>query len=793
MKKKLRGIKLILSLMISGILSIGLTQAQCPITTTPTVTGGTACGAGSTVTMTGTAGTSQNYIVWYNPSNIIVGSGNTFTTGELASTTVFQAADASVNGPQQHVGPLTNIATPAAPSGNFTNGTYFTVLANLRIDSLTIYTFAPAGGTGSAAGFIYIRDSATREILQEIPFSVTGPGAHQISIGATVSPGSYFMNFTRTSGDGILWRTTTGAVYPYTIPGLVSITGNDLSASNTRYYYFFDWVVTPICVGTKVNVTATIQQVQATTLPYLENFENGLPCDWIRTQATGSPGWQTSTGYTGPLWTVPAHTTFMLSNDAACQCNASQDILVSPMFDLSNYNFLDQLTLTYDAFYTGGGTSMAGVLVSTDGGTTWTPIDTLSANPNWRTETLDLSSVASFDSVRIGFLHTDLNLQGTGFGIDNFAIASAGCNGEIVQVDIITDIYGDETLWQLQDINTNAIYAFHGPLNNVSPYNVAAATYNWDVCVSLGATVEFVIVDTYGDGLFDGNNTGTYQVISPCGDTVLAGSGGYPYGGPGGTAPSYDSVVFTVGPTPIMLGADITICESSTNPVVLDAGYAVNWSTGATNAQTVSILPANLSLGANTVIATTIATGICATADTIVINVDEQPTAAFTEVKNFLVVNFTNTSTGTGAGTTYSWNFGDGSALSTAANPSHTYTSGGTYTVTLTVTNGSCTDVITKTVAVQGIGINDPDLTQSLKIFPNPSNGEVSINIEGSEFNKAIVTLYTIHGQTIETFTLTSSNGSINKTIDLSTFGKGVYFIKVESNEKSVMNRIVIQ
>ncbi len=48
------------------------------------------------------------------------------------------------------------------------------------------------------------------------------------------------------------------------------------------------------------------------------------------------------------------------------------------------------------------------------------------------------------------------------------------------------------------------------------------------------------------------------------------------------------------------------------------------------------------------------------------------------------------------------WNFGDGFS-STLANPSHTYASFGTYTVTLTVINGSCTNQITKTIDIVDI------------------------------------------------------------------------------------------
>ncbi len=58
-------------------------------------------------------------------------------------------------------------------------------------------------------------------------------------------------------------------------------------------------------------------------------------------------------------------------------------------------------------------------------------------------------------------------------------------------------------------------------------------------------------------------------------------------------------------------------------------------------------------------------------------------------------VNFTDTSTN--SPTSWSWTFGDNAALSTAQNPSHTYTTAGTYTVALTATNAGGSNTKTKT------------------------------------------------------------------------------------------------
>lgn len=52
---------------------------------------------------------------------------------------------------------------------------------------------------------------------------------------------------------------------------------------------------------------------------------------------------------------------------------------------------------------------------------------------------------------------------------------------------------------------------------------------------------------------------------------------------------------------------------------------------------------------------------------------------------------------------TYSWDFGDGTPASTDPNPSHTYTSNGSYTATLTVSNGSQSSTATTPVTVGGV------------------------------------------------------------------------------------------
>ncbi len=78
------------------------------------------------------------------------------------------------------------------------------------------------------------------------------------------------------------------------------------------------------------------------------------------------------------------------------------------------------------------------------------------------------------------------------------------------------------------------------------------------------------------------------------------------------------------------------------------------------------------------------------------ITVQNLPSSTFTSTVSGLTVSFTNTSVNA---TTSSWTFGDG-GTSTLTNPTHTYATGGTYTVVLTSGNICGTVVNTQTVTL---------------------------------------------------------------------------------------------
>ncbi|MCD6069322.1 MAG: hypothetical protein K0S33_4148 [Bacteroidetes bacterium] len=136
-------------------------------------------------------------------------------------------------------------------------------------------------------------------------------------------------------------------------------------------------------------------------------------------------------------------------------------------------------------------------------------------------------------------------------------------------------------------------------------------------------------------------------------------------------------------------------------------GTVVQWEYSVNSGATWNATPVNTSsytftnLIQNTEYRVEIVNGVCSStySSPFTVTVNPLPAVNFTFVTacEDRAVSFTNTSSGTNV---YSWDFDDGSNAG-IANPSHTYTSGGTYSVSLTATSSNgCIDSVSQNVIV---------------------------------------------------------------------------------------------
>ncbi|HLG33759.1 MAG TPA: T9SS type A sorting domain-containing protein [Bacteroidia bacterium] len=207
-------------------LPVNVEYAPSPLSTT----GDTVCVSGSGTLLATTAGSGT--ITWKDSLGNVVGAGTSFTTPVLTSTTTYYATTSNNYVDTTHVGPMENTFGLGA-NHNTVQYLVFNALSPINLISVKVF----ANGAGNRT--IELQDN-TGAVIQTTTVNVPA-GESRVNLNWSVPAGTGY----RLAGTGAsinLYRNNSALVsYPYTVNGVISITGS--SAGATYYYFFYDWEV----------------------------------------------------------------------------------------------------------------------------------------------------------------------------------------------------------------------------------------------------------------------------------------------------------------------------------------------------------------------------------------------------------------------------------------------------------------------------------------------------------------------------------------------------------------------
>ena len=386
--------------------------------------------------------------------------------------------------------------------------------------------------------------------------------------------------------------------------------------------------------------------------------------------------------------------------------------------------------------------------------------DTFEGSGEWVTVNHDLTGLGENPSVYLRvFFKTDGFVAFDGIGIDNIritgtSIAPACYNDTIypttcdpamagTTTDIFQDVNGcDSVVVTITELLTS--YTINIPLQSCDPADVGTETVTlstYQGCDSIINTITSL--------------SASYDVVVNLTSCNPADTGTVVFDGT--SYQGCDSSITTI--TTLVEPYDIEVNLTSCNPA--DTGTLVEVLTAVDGCDsTVTTITAYTPLVAN-----------------------------FTASVNGPVATFNNTSTNA---TSYTWNFGDGTT-SMETNPTHTYTTSDSYTVELVASSPGCPDdVATQTLQNIVSGIEIISFINEINVYPNPSNGNFTVEIKGQNITKNMIfSLIDVTGKSVESRNV-AFNSYAREVYQLDNLSNGVYFLRIQSDDQLTTLKINI-
>jgi hypothetical protein len=240
------------------------------------------------------------------------------------------------------------------------------------------------------------------------------------------------------------------------------------------------------------------------------------------------------------------------------------------------------------------------------------------------------------------------------------------------------------------------------------------------------------------------------------------------------------AIMVNPSPVVIVIGSSPSVCSGK--PLTLTAGGALTyaWSNGGFGSSI------NVSPSSNTtyqVIGTNAYN--CSTQADITVSVNPLPNVTASSNNQLVCAGDPVVLIGGGA-TTYQWLTPNNFNMSGSPLTSFPSTSG-TYTLTGTDANG-CTNTAMVSLAVEAcVGIGSIDAANGLNVYPNPTSGEFTVEMNSSSAKTVNVTDVT--GRVI----LSANTEESTFNVNISQLAAGVYYVKVSSDNAVNVIKVVKQ
>jgi hypothetical protein len=249
------------------------------------------------------------------------------------------------------------------------------------------------------------------------------------------------------------------------------------------------------------------------------------------------------------------------------------------------------------------------------------------------------------------------------------------------------------------------------------------------------------------------------------------------------TCAAQSSITVTVNPLPIAdAGSDTSVCLSHNAQLNASGGVTYSWLPSGTlsNSAVANPIAGPVSTTTYTVWVTSAAG--CSSVDSVTVTVVPNPAVPSLTYSNGVLCS--------SAATTYQWYIIPNTPISGATSQCYTPTADTTYYVIVTNSTG-CTTASAQ-ITVNDVGISEYDAVFGSSLYPNPSNGQFTLELNLGAAQNIRVNVLNITGEVVFTEELVQASGNVKKEFDLKDLRSGMYLVQLISAEGTYVRPVII-